>query len=174
MNKSQYMRNTQQGLAQYYRAYTNQTTGDRERLPVTADMIRKYYVPHAANPTIAKQAVYTAMLIGFTAVARVSDYLQTPNATHLLTTDRVVFKTDDGKLIPTHQVYKHHGVCVAAATLHIKSKKNDQAGTGFRYYFTKALPGETYCIVQSLWDYAMQARPVRGKRSSTSPALTGH
>ena len=111
------------------------------------------------------------MLIGFTAVARVSEYLQTPHATHLLTTDRVVFETDDGKLIPAYQVYKHPGVRVAAATLHIKSKKNDQAGTGFRYYFTKALPGETYCIVQSLWDYAMRARPVRGKSLFYSPSL---
>ena len=56
-------------------------------------------------------------------------------------------------------------------TLHIKSKKNDQAGTGFRYYFTKALPGETYCIAQSLWDYAMQARPVRGKSLFYIPSL---
>jgi hypothetical protein len=78
MNKSQFIRNTKQGLAQYYRAYTNQATGDRERMPVTADMIRQYYAPQAANPTIAQQAVYTAMLIGFTAVARVSEYLQTP------------------------------------------------------------------------------------------------
>ena len=44
MNKSQYIRNTKQGLAKYYRAHTNQTTGDRERMPVTADMISKYYV----------------------------------------------------------------------------------------------------------------------------------
>ena len=40
MNKSQYIRNTKQGLAQYYRAYSNRTTGDRERLPV---MTRNYY-----------------------------------------------------------------------------------------------------------------------------------
>ena len=114
------------------------------------------------------------MLIGFTAVARVSEYLQTPNATHLLTTYRVVFETDDGKLIPAHQVYKYPGVRVTAVTLHIKSKKNDQAGTDFRYYVTKALPGETYYIVQSLRDYSMQARPARGNRSSTYPTLTGH
>jgi hypothetical protein len=140
-------------------------------MPVTADMIRHYYAPHAANPTIAQQAIHTAMLIGFTAVARVSEYLRTPHATHLLTTDRIVFETDDRKLIPAYQVYKHPGVRVAAATLHIKSKKNDQAGTGFRYYFTKALPGETYCIVQSLWDYAMRARPVRGKSLFYIPSL---
>ena len=137
-------------------------------------MIRNYYAPHIANPTIAHREVYTAMLIGLTAVARVSEYLQTPSATHVLTTDRVLFETDDGKLIPAHQVYKHHGVRVAAVTLHIKSKKNNQAGTGFRYYFTEALPGETYYIAQNLWDYSMQARPVRGYRSSTYPASTGH
>ena len=65
------------------------------------------------------------MLIGFTAVTRVSEYLQTPNATHLLTTDRVVLETDDGKLIPAYQMYKHHGVRVVAVALHFKSKKND-------------------------------------------------
>jgi hypothetical protein len=97
--------------------------------------------------------------------------LQHPHATHLLTTDRLVFETDDGKLKPAYQVYKHPGVRVAAATLHIKSKKNDQAGTGFRYNFIKALPGETYCIVQSLWDYAMRARPVRGKSLFYIPSL---
>ena len=57
-------------------------------------------------------------------------------------------------------MYKHPGVRVAAATLHIKSKKNDQA-----------LPGETYCIVESLWDYAMRARPVRGKSLFYIPSL---
>ena len=103
MNKSQYIRNTKQGLAQYYCAHTNQTTGDRERMTVAADKISKYYAPHAANPTIAPQAIHAAMLIGFTAVARVSEYLQTSDATHLHTIDRVVFETDDGKLIPAHQ-----------------------------------------------------------------------
>ena len=58
MSKSHYIRNTKQGLAQYYRTHMNQTTGDRERLPVTTDMISKYYAPHAANPTIAQQAVH--------------------------------------------------------------------------------------------------------------------
>jgi hypothetical protein len=43
-----------------------------------------------------------------------------PNATHLLITDLEVFETDDGKLIPAYQVYKHPGVRVSAATLKIK------------------------------------------------------
>jgi hypothetical protein len=53
----------------------------------------------------------------------VSEYLQTPNATHLLITIRVVFETDDGKLIPAYQVYKHPGVRVSAATLQIKKQE---------------------------------------------------
>jgi hypothetical protein len=63
----------------------------------------------------------------------VSEYLQTPNATHLLITDCVVFETDDGKLIPAYQVYKHPA---RSDTANKKSNKNDQAGTGFRYYST--------------------------------------
>ena len=50
MNKSQCIRNTKQGLAQYYRAHTNQTTGDRERMLVTADMISKYYANEQSMP----------------------------------------------------------------------------------------------------------------------------
>ena len=134
-------------------------------------MISKYYAPHAANPTTAQRAVNAAMLIGFTAVARVLEYIQTPNATHLLTPDHVVFETNDGKFIPAHQVYRHPNVRVSAVTLLIKSKKNDQAGNGFRYYFTKALPGETCCIVQTLWDYSMQARLARGKSLFYIPSI---
>ena len=99
MNKSQYIRNTKQGLAQYYRARTNQTTGDWERMQVTSDMIGSYYAQQGANPTNSQRSVDAVMLIGFTAVARVSEYLQNSNAIHLLTSERIVFETDDGKFI---------------------------------------------------------------------------
>jgi hypothetical protein len=173
MKKSQYIRNTRQGLAQYYRARTNQTTGDRERMPVITDMISRYYATHAVNPTIAQRTVNAAMLIGFTTVARVSECVQTPNTTHLLTSKRLVLETNDGKFLPVYQAHMHLNAKVRAVTLHIKSKKNDQVGNGFRYYFTRALPGETYCIVQTLWEYSLQARPAHRRSLSYVPNLDG-
>ena len=72
MDNSQYLRNTKQGLAQHYRMTVNATTGDKERIPVTRDMITLFHkVTTQGKPTVAQQAVYTAMLMGFTMVARV-------------------------------------------------------------------------------------------------------
>jgi hypothetical protein len=67
-------------------------------MPVTMDMIGRYYAKQGANPIVAQRAVNAAMIVGFTAVARVSEYLHTPNATHLITSDRVVFETDTANL----------------------------------------------------------------------------
>lgn len=111
------------------------------------------------------------MLIGFTAVARVSEYLFKENAEHLLIADRVVFETKKGHSIPAYQAHMHPDAEVHAVTLHIKSKKNDQGGNGFRYHFTRALPGDTYCIVDTLWTYAKHAEPAQGKSLFHIPKL---
>jgi hypothetical protein len=60
---------------------------------------------------------------------------------------------------------------VTAMTLFIKSKKNDQDGNGFRYFFTRALPGDTYCIVDTLWTYAKHAAPAKGRSLFEIPKL---
>lgn len=171
MDQSQYIRNTKQGLAQYYRAHVNQTSGDRERIPITSDMIRRFYAQHGAKPTIAQMAVHAAMLIGFTAVARVSEYLLKGTGKHLLTSDRVVFETKAGRRIPAYEAHMWPDADVTAVTLFIKSKKNDQDGNGFRYFFTRALPGDTYCIVDTLWTFAKHAAPAKGRSLFEIPKL---
>jgi hypothetical protein len=71
----------------------------------------------------------------------------------------------------TKYPYVYPDANVLAVTLHIKSKKNDQAGNGFRFYFTRALPGETYCIVQTLWGYLIREKPARGRSLFYIPGL---
>ena len=101
------------------------------------------------------------MLMGFTMVARVSEYLETPgDATQLLLTERINFETEDGQTIPACDAHKHPKALVNAVTVNIKSKKNDPKGRGHRYHFTRAGPTEKYCIVQELWAYATRARPI--------------
>lgn len=173
MDNSQYLRNTKQGLAQHYRMTVNVTSGDKERIPVTQDMILIFYrVTTQGKPTVAQQAVYTAMFMGFTMVARVSEYLETPgDPTHLLLTERINFETEDGNFIQACDVYKHPKALVTAVTVNIKSKKNDPKGRGHRYHFSRASPNDKYCIVQELWDYAARIRPHKARSFFYIPAL---
>lgn len=173
MDNSQYLRNTKQGLAQHYRLTANTTTGDRERIPVTVDMITTYHrATSNGRPDLPQQAVYTAMLIGYTMVARVSEYLETPDDTsHLLTTERIMFETLQGATIPAHDAYKHCDAHIVAVTVNIKSKKNDQKGRGYKYHFTLARPGDKYCITQELWHYATRAKPAKGRSFFFIPTL---
>jgi hypothetical protein len=173
MDKSQYLRNTKQGLAQHYRMTVNTTAGDRERIPVTRDMIMLFQrVSTYGKPTLAQQAVYTAMLMGFTMVARVSEYLETPgDATHLLLTDRIQFEVEGGQTIQACEAYKHPKALITAVTVNIKSKKNDPKGRGYKYHFTRAGPTDKYCIVQELWAYAARTRPLKGRSFFYIPAL---
>ena len=71
-------------------------------------MIRVYYVHDAgANPTINQQAVYAAAMLGFTIVARVSEYLQTDTFAHLLTAAEITFELADGRIIPSQKAHKN-------------------------------------------------------------------
>jgi hypothetical protein len=172
MDNSQYIRNTKAGLAQLHRIRTNRTDADRERIVVTSDMIRVYYVfDGGADPTLPQQAVYTAEMLGFTIVARVSEYLQTDASAHLLTATEVVFELMNGQIIPSHLAYKHLMEKPKAVSILIRSKKNDKRGRGFKYYFPATGPEATYCITTIMWTYAARARPIPGRSFFHIPEL---
>jgi len=131
-----------------------------------------YRVTTQGKPTVAQQGVYTAMFMGFTMVARVSEYLETPgDPTHLLLTERINFETEDGNVIQACDAYKHPKALVTAVTVNIKSKKNDPKGRGHRYHFSRARPTDKYCIVQELWDYAARVRPHKARSFFYIPSL---
>ena len=172
MDNSQYIRNTKAGLAQLHRIRTNRTDADRERIVVTSDMIRVYYVlDGGADPTLPQQAVYTAEMLGFTIVARVSEYLQTDTSAHLLTATEVVFELMNGQITPSQHAYKHPTEKPKAVSILIRSKKNDKRGRGFKYYFPATGPEATYCITTIMWTYAARARPIPGRSFFYIPEL---
>ena len=172
MDNSQYIRNTKAGLAQLYRIRTNRTDADRERIAITSDMIRIYYIyDGGATPTLPQQAVYTAAMLGFTIVARVSEYLQTDTSAHMLTAAEIVFELPDGRLVQSSQAYKHVTSKPSAVSILIRSKKNDKRGRGFKYYFLATGPEATYCITTILWEYACRAKPMPGRSFFYIPEL---
>ena len=172
MNDSQYIRNTKAGLALWHRMTRNFHDADRERVPITADMIRGYYAyVGGQQPQLHQMATYSAAILGFTIVARVSEYLPTRDADHTLRTQHVTFYTTTGAAVPAHEVHLHPHAQVQAVSIWIKSKKNDQSGRGYKYHFNKANPGDTYCIATILWTYACRAAPEENNYFFHIPAL---
>ena len=164
MDNSQYIRNTKAGLAQLYRIQTNRTDADRERIAITGDMVRIYYVHDGGEtPTLPQQTLYTAAMLGFTIVARVSEYLQTDTSDHMLTAAEIQFELEGGRTLPSHKAYAHTSAKPVAVSILIRSKKNDKRGRGYKYYFRAVGTEASYCITTILWDYAVRARPVPGR-----------
>ena len=174
MDNSQYIQNTKAGLAQLYRVQQNRTAADSERLPITIDMIQGYHKSTGGDtPTLPQQAVYTAAMLGFTIVARVSEYLQTDGAEHWLRTEDVTFELNAGPSTPAHQAYRHmHNHTPMRVSILIRSKKNDKRGRGFKYHFQVAHHAATYCIVNMLWNYAINAKPTKGNSLFHIPELS--
>ena len=124
------------------------------------------------RPSLSRQAVYTAAMLSFTIVARVSEYLQTDTSAHMLTATEIVFQLPDGQMLPSHQAYKNPTSKPVAVSILIRSKKNDKRGRGFKYYFQATNPEATYCITSIiLWDYTSRARPSPGRSFFHIPEL---
>ena len=164
MSTSQYIKNTKAAMKIAYRIETGITVKDTVRMPVSMDMIQGH---HAATQrreyTVIDLAVYTAQVLAFTTLSRVSEYLYTgESGTHTLMSEDVQFEMLDGSMVPSHAVgtkkYKNVNACI----VNIRSAKNDAAGRGHRYFFNKCNPAtdkSTYCITWILWRYVQHARP---------------
>jgi hypothetical protein len=157
---SQYITNTRRGIALHYRAVTNRTALDSIRIPITADMILSYHeITTKGAPTLQQRALLVAQLTGFTLVARVSEYLYSTRSNHWLQAGSVQFTLANGAIIPAHMAYKHSTLQPVSLAIMVRSKKNDQAGRGYKYIFTLADAVDRYCYVSEMWQYATRARP---------------
>ena len=106
MANSQYISNTKAAMKIAYRIETGITIKDTVRLPVSMDMIQGH---HAANRrgeyTAIDLAVYTAQILAFTTLSRVSEYLYTgKTGTHTLMSEDVQFEMQDGTILPSSKV----------------------------------------------------------------------
>jgi hypothetical protein len=167
---SQYIRNTKASMQIAYRLQTGITDKDTLRLPVSADMITGHHasVKRSGNYTILDLAVFTAEILAYTTLSRVSEYLSKntrdkngARATHALRSNDVMFEFDDGAIVASHEMRNRQFAKVVGSLVNIRSAKNDPTGRGHRYYFPKSTPGDQsmYCITWVLWNYAKQAKP---------------
>jgi hypothetical protein len=147
-----------------YQIETGITVKDTVRLPMSMDMIQGH---HAATQrgeyTAIDLAVYTAQVLAFTTLSRVSEYLYTGEAgAHTLMSEYVQFEMLDGSMVPSHEVRTKKYKNVSGCIVNIRSAKNDTARRGHRYFFNKCNPAtnkSTYCIRWILWRYVQHARP---------------
>ena len=102
-------------------------------------------------------AVYTAEVLAYTTLSRVSEYLYTGDGTHTLMSEDVQFEMQDGTVTTASAAYIRK---VTGCIVNIKSAKNDSAGRGHRYYFAKSNPAKdksSYCITWIMWRYVQHA-----------------
>jgi hypothetical protein len=128
------------------------------------DMIQGHHAATQCGKYIAIDlAVYTAQVLAFTTLSRVSEYLYTGEAgAHTLMSEDVQFEMLDGSMVPSHEVGTKKYKKVSGCIVNIRSAKNDAAGRGHRYFFYKCIPAtdkSTYCISWILWRYVQHARP---------------
>lgn len=176
MGTSQYIRNTKASMRIAYRIETGITDKDTLRLPVSLDMILGNHrvTRKKATYTIVDLTVYTAEILAYTTLSRVSEYLETgERGAHTLKTTDVLFELQNGSIIPAHQTSSTKFASVAGCLINIKSAKNDPTGRGHRYYFQTSNPKDEtqYCITWTLWRYAETAKPSPDKPFFHVPTL---
>ena len=175
--RSQYIRNTKCGMVNAYRAEINKDEADPARLALTIDMIMRQdkNLREIKGYGIAQMAVHTAMLLGYTTLSRVSEYLLTPgDAEHLLVSECVMFETHSGSLIPSCAISDTNFSSVIGCVVDILSAKNDTTHKGNRIHFRMADledKNQVYCITTKLWDFAKASNPVRGRSFFFIPAV---
>ena len=67
-----------------------------------------------------------------------------------------------GTIVPSDKAQATKFNNISGCIVNIRSAKNDAAGRGHRYFFTKCNPAtdkSTYCITWILWRYVQHARP---------------
>jgi hypothetical protein len=128
------------------------------------DMIQGHHsAVQRGRYTAIDLAVYTAEVLAYTTLSRVSEYLCTGDGTHTLMSEDVQFEMQDGTVIPESAAYRTDFSKVTGCIVNIKSAKSDAAGRGHRYYFAKSNPAKEkslYCIAWTLWRYVQHAKPV--------------
>ena len=171
---------TRLGMSAAFRMSTGRSDKDIGRLPISIDMILGLQRSWVAPITIQQLAVYTAMVLGYTTLARVSEYLPPPIRTrpdkpapkfHAILTEAIVFTARDSVtsrpfLVPAYGAALPPWSSITGCIITFPSAKNDKRGKGHRYNFTRQsveVPVRLYDITSDLWTYVVAARPVRGK-----------
>ena len=134
--------NTKTVMKTAYRIETGITVKNTVRLPVSMVMIQGYNAAiQREEYTAIDLAVYTAQILAFTTLSRVSEYLYTgQSGAYTLMSEDVLFKMQDGTMVPSNEVGTKEFKDISGCIVNIRSAKNVAAGRGHRYFFTECDP----------------------------------
>eukprot|EP01036_Dinobryon_divergens_P061774 gene61774-biopygen27206 len=137
LENSQYIRNTKASMQIAFRLQTGITDKDTLRLPVSGDMIAGHHsaVKGTGNYTILDLAEFTAEILAYTTLSRVSEYLETrardttnARGAHTLRSNDVLFEFSDGAIVAAHDVADRQFAKVVGCLVNIRTAKNDKTG----------------------------------------------
>lgn len=135
------------------------TAGQTTTLPCSLDMILAY----ARSVPVGYEryhAIVTGMLLGFSLLLRVSEYVALPNSNHHFRSQDVTFALCDGSTRASHSIQVDDWSQITKVIFLVRSAKNDTQGHGNKMIFarrpTEATSG--VCICKVTFDWAVRAR----------------
>lgn len=139
------------------------TTGQSSTLPCSLDMILAYQrsVPVGYE---RYQAIVTGLLLGFSMLLRVSEYVALPNSNHHFRSQDVVFSYIDGSTRASHSVLADDWPQITKVTFLVRSAKNDIHGHGNKMIFARrSLDSKNaVCLCKVAFDWAVRAQLLQG------------
>lgn len=134
------------------------TTGQSATLPCSLDMILAYQrsVPVGYE---RYHAIVTGMLLGFSMLLRVSEYVALPHSNHHFRGKDVVFTFADGTTHGSHAVVASDWPQVVKVSFLVRSAKNDTYGQGNKMIFARraVVDSQAICICKVAFDWAVRA-----------------
>jgi hypothetical protein len=130
---------------------------ERGSLPVSMEMVVHYYTLH--NQDIAKrQAIYGALLIAFSLLLRISEYIKVQYSNHHLRAKSVSYRVGEKDILST-DITEADRELLTGVTMIIQSGKSDQDGAGHVYHFPLMSEVEKHhCLCTTLFNWSVRAR----------------
>jgi len=170
METNTHIKSTKTGMWIAYRC--THPEADEKTQPFTLDLIMLAWSRYLDVKNKAEDYVMLiAMLTAYVCLLRKSEYLDETTTDHHLLAESVWFEVEhpvgSGRLmqVPSMDCHKFDRRGMRDVTLDVRSAKNDEGGAGHRFTCTRvdlATSTRPFDLAQELWDFACEARPVRG------------
>ena len=164
-----------------YLADEHNLEANRRTLPLSIDILLGERPDPASKSPLRDLAFFTALLMGFTMLTRVLNYLPVSSAAYRLDSEHVLFSVTPlpgGEGAPVEVSADQLGDIplsrIIGASAFLARSKTDGSGKGKRIPFLRQLvnpPSCVYDIVTVLYEYVQAARPARGKPFFYIPSL---
>lgn len=129
---------------------------ERGSLPISMEMVVRYVTLYDQD-IARRQAIYGALLIAFSLLLRISEYIKVSYSNHHLLAKSVSYRVGD-KDIASTDIKEEDRQLLQGVTMIIQSGKSDQDGAGHVYYFPLGEQIPTHqCLCTVLFNWSLRA-----------------